>query len=229
MTTYQASFASQDRIEEVQRNLQLIEERIKSTGRTVDSVRIVGVTKTFGPDAIEAAYLCGLSVVGENYVDELHEKRALLPALPVSWHYLGALQSRKIKMALESASVLCGVARQKEIEKIAAETTSVPIYIQIDFTNAPQRNGAPAAEIEGLVTSARKLGLNVQGLMTVPNPEPLATAQAFRELVKIADDLAIPERSMGMSEDLEMACELGSTEIRIGRALFGAREYKSAT
>jgi uncharacterized pyridoxal phosphate-containing UPF0001 family protein len=102
------------------------------------------------------------------------------------------------------------------------------IYVQVDFTGAVQRNGATPAEVAGVVERARMLGLDVQGLMTVGPIDPESARAAFGATASLADDLGLVERSMGMSDDLEIACEMGATEVRIGRGLFGLRSGANA-
>ncbi|MHB1208331.1 MAG: YggS family pyridoxal phosphate enzyme [Acidimicrobiales bacterium] len=223
MTTSPASFASRELVQRVTENLGVIRERIASSGRDAASVRIVAVTKTFGPDAVRAAHEVGLRFVGENYVDEMHAKRVATADLAMTWHYLGALQSNKIGHAVQWADLLCGVSRAKEIERIARTRPEMPIYVQVDYTNAQGRNGADPELAASLVKQARALNVDIRGLMTVPAAGVENSRSAFAALTRLADDLGLRERSMGMSDDLEIACELGSTEIRIGRALFGPR------
>ena len=223
MTTCPASSASHELVLRVATNLGVIHDRIASTGRDVSSVRVVAVTKTFGADAVRAAHEVGLRAMGENYVDELSQKRAATSDLALTWHFLGALQSNKIGLALRFADLLCGVSREKELERISRLRPGMAIYVQVDFTDAVGRNGADARDVAQLVARARALDLDVRGLMSVPAMEPQRARSAFAAMVALADDLGLPERSMGMSDDLELACELGSSEIRIGRALFGPR------
>jgi pyridoxal phosphate enzyme (YggS family) len=223
MTTYPASSASEELLERVRANLGRVFERIESSGRERSSVRIVAVTKTFGVDEIRAAVALGLSTFGENYVDELCEKRSALDALDLSWHFLGALQTNKIARVTHCADVLCGVSREKELTRIAALSPGKAVDIQIDFTTVAQRNGAAPGEVGALVARARSLGLSVRGLMVVAPLGDAATHDAFVKTNALANEFGITERSMGMSDDLELACELGSTEVRLGRALFGPR------
>jgi PLP dependent protein len=222
MTTFQASFASDEYASLVATRLAQVQQRITAVSSPFASPRIVGVTKTFGPEAPEAACLVGLHAVGENYVEELELKRSALPNLPVSWHYLGALQSNKIARIVAVADVISGVSRMKEIDRIAAAPRDVMIDIQVDFTHAPERNGAAADEVPALVGYALSKGVHVRGLMTIA-PVGEGAGVAFRETRALADELGLLECSMGMTEDLELAIEAGSTELRLGRALFGSR------
>lgn len=225
MTTSPASSASDELLERVGAHLGDVRARIASSGRELSSVRIVAVTKTFSPNDVRAAYEVGLRTFAENKVDELCAKRDDLADLDVNWHFLGALQSNKIARAARCAHVLSSVAREKEIEKIASCSPGQAIDIQVDFSNEPQRNGATPAEVATLIARARGLALHVRALMVVAPKGEDATRRAFRSTIALADEFGVVERSMGMSDDLEMACELGTTEVRVGRALFGPRQY----
>ncbi|MFY9783084.1 MAG: hypothetical protein WAK12_06090 [Acidimicrobiales bacterium] len=221
--TFPASSADHQLLERVGANLARVEERIASSGRDLASVRIVAVTKTFGESEIRAAVEVGLRDIGENYVDELCEKRASLNVTTLRWHFLGALQTNKIARATSCADVLSGVARERELLAIAKHSPGHLVDIQVDYTGEGRRNGAAPHEVAALVLSARELSLHVRGLMVVAPRGERATREAFEQTRDLADELGLVERSMGMSDDLEIACELGSTEVRLGRALFGPR------
>jgi hypothetical protein len=223
MTTSPASFASDPLVARVAANLALVRARVAASAPNPERVRVVAVTKTFGVEAVLAAAAVGLGDVGENYVDELEAKRGQAGDTTLRWHYLGALQTNKIARVCGAADVICGVSRLRELERIAACSTRAALYLQVDFTGAQGRNGAPASEIEGLCARARTLGLDLRGLMCVAAPGEPAARTAFSSTARLADHLGLVERSMGMTEDLEIACELGSTEVRVGRALFGSR------
>ncbi|MHB8379613.1 MAG: YggS family pyridoxal phosphate enzyme [Acidimicrobiales bacterium] len=223
MTTFPASCASDELLERLRTNLARVRERIGASGRELSSVRLVAVTKTFGLDEVRAAYELGLRTFAENYVDELCAKVQATRNLGVSWHYLGALQTNKIVRATKCADVLSSAARERELEKVAAASPGMAIDVQVDFTDDARRNGAAPSDVAALVTIARSLGLLVRGLMVVAPPGETATRRAFGATVALADELGLVERSMGMSDDLELACELGTTEVRLGRALFGSR------
>jgi len=226
MTTFPASFAEDELAQRIAANLAQLRERITNVGRSLDSVRIVGVTKTFASDVVRAAVAAGLGTLGENYIDELEAKRAETGDLQIRWHYLGALQTNKIARIARVADVVCGVSRLKELEKIASLDRAPVLYVQVDFTGAPQRNGAPAEEVEGLVGRARALDLDVRGLMTVAPATLDGARRAFVATSTLADELGLVERSMGMSDDLEVALECGTSEVRIGRGLFGRRDVR---
>ncbi len=222
MTIFPASSAS-ELVDRVGANLAEIERRIVVSGRDPAEVRLVAVTKTFGPNEVRAAFSLGLRHFGENYVDELCDKRAVLAGEAVVWHFLGALQTNKIARATRCADVLSGVSRFRELERIAAVKAGATIDVQVDFSAEAGRNGAAPGEVEGLVERARELSLNVRGLMVVAPKGEERTRDAFSATVALADRLGLKERSMGMTDDLEIALQLGTTEVRLGRALFGPR------
>ncbi len=186
-------------------------------------MRVVAVTKTFGPEAVRAAAFVGLDAVGENYLVELEGKRRDLGDVAVAWHYLGALQSNKIARVATAADVICSVSRVKEVERLASVGATARLYVQVDYTARETRNGAPPGEVAGLVGLARERGLGIVGLMTVAPPDPAGAQVAFHETARLADELDLEVRSMGMSDDLELACRWGTNEVRVGRALFGPR------
>ena len=210
-------------VDEIAERLNGITERIAAAGGDPGRVRIVGVSKTFDADHARAAVCAGLTHLGENYAGELIEKAELLSDLPISWHYLGAIQTNKVGKLATVVSCFESTARERELAAIATRSPGAQVMVQVDLTGLPQRNGADPDEVEHLVSRGRALGLDVVGLMTVALPEPDAARAAFRRLRAMATDLGVTECSMGMTEDLEIAVEEGSTEIRIGRALFGFR------
>ena len=223
MTTSPASSARDELTERVRANLARLRARIAASAPDPARVRVVAVTKTFGVAEVEVAAAVGLRDVGENYVEELCDKRAATTTPSLSWHYLGVLQSNKIARAARCADVLCGVARVKELERIASIRPGATLYVQVDFTGEGRRHGAPPTQVGPLVARARALELDVAGLMVVAPTESRAARAAFAATDALAAEFGVRERSMGMSEDLELACELGSTEVRVGRALFGPR------
>ena len=221
--TFPTSSSSSDFSARVAENLSHVQSRIVATGRALADVTIVAVTKTFPTEAVIAAAQCGLCVMGENYLEELTPKRHELPTLAVTWQYLGHLQTNKIARIAQVADVVTSLAREKEVTFFARQERQPTFYVQVDFTNAEARNGAAPSEVPRLVDFAREAGLSVTGLMTVAPPEVEGARRAFAGTAALADSLELPVRSMGMSDDLELALAAGTTEIRLGRALFGAR------
>ena len=222
MMTFPASSAESELVERVRGNLERLRERISASGRDPSSVRIVAVTKTFSLSYVNAAAAVGLDTVGENYVEELCAKRDEVPEVRVRWHYLGALQTNKISRILGCADLISGVSRARELERIASAPR--PLYVQVDFTGQSGRNGCAPSEVAELIARARDLALDVRGLMTVAPPDPAGARAAFGSTRRLVDAHGLDECSMGMSNDLEIACDEGTSELRIGRALFGPRD-----
>lgn len=217
-------------------------------------MRIVAVTKGFGPDAVRAALAAGLRDIGENYAQELVTKVSALdqPAVPggtpgssgtvpapcgtdpevmgavghggAQWHFLGAIQRNKVRALAPLVACWQSVARAVEGEAIARHHPGASVLVEVDVTGAPSRNGCGPADVPALVAALRTNGLDVRGLMTVaPDGGGEHARQAFRTCRELADQLELPERSMGMSTDLELAVAEGTTMVRLGRALFGER------
>jgi hypothetical protein len=206
----------------VRERLGALHERIARAGFDPTTLSIVAVTKGFPADHVDAAAQAGLRAVGENYAQELIAKREACDA-DIVWQFIGPIQTNKVPALCRVADLLAGVARVKEIEAIARQPRRPPIYLQIDYTGEAQRHGAPESEIDALLECARGAGIDVRGLMTVAPPEPERAAAAFASLSALADEHHLAVRSMGMSDDLELALAAGTTEIRVGRALFGSR------
>jgi hypothetical protein len=181
---------------------------------------VLAVTKGFGPDAVAAAGAAGLHDVGENYAAELRDKAPGPDA--TRWHFLGAVQRNKIPSLAPLVDVWQSVSRPEEGERIAAYRRGAAVMVQVDTTGLERRNGCAPSDVPALVASLSSVGLNVTGLMTVA-PQGEGAAAAFELVAHLADSLGLPERSMGMSDDLEAAVAAGSTMVRIGRGLFGDR------
>ncbi len=199
--------------------------RIEAAGGDPEAVSVLAVTKGFGPDAVRAAWAAGLASVGENYAAELLAKRAAAgPGPPGSaWHFLGALQTNKIARLAPAVDCFQSVSRLLEGERIARARPGAEVLVQVSFSDDPARPGCPASAVGALVRDLAGLGLAVPGLMAVAPPEPDGARAAFRSVRELADRLGLPVRSMGMTEDLELAVAEGSTMVRVGRALFGDR------
>jgi uncharacterized pyridoxal phosphate-containing UPF0001 family protein len=193
-------------------------------------VRVIGVTKGFGPDAVRAALDAGLTDLGENYAAELVAKAAAAEAeagsagnSDVVWHFLGTVQRNKVAQLAPLVGVWQSVARVAEGERIARFAPEARILVQVETTGLPGRNGCPPSSTGDAVAQLGALGLQVEGLMTVAAPGEGGAKESFETLARLADSLGLRERSMGMSDDLEVAVAAGSTMVRIGRALFGER------
>lgn len=187
------------------------------------------MTKGFGPEAVEAALAAGCELVGENYAQELVRKAAALPAglAAPRWQFLGAIQRNKVRALAPLVDCWQSVARQVEGEAIARHHPGAQVLVEVETTGDPGRNGCPPGSVIGLVEGLRGLGLSVAGLMTVAPPGD-AAAGSFGLVRDLADRLGLAQRSMGMSDDLELAVAAGSTMVRIGRGLFGERPPRPA-
>jgi PLP dependent protein len=210
----------------IARHLAAVAARIERAGGDPRSVSVLAVTKGFGPAAVEAAWAAGILEVGENYANELVAKRSALAGRGPSgqrWHFLGAIQTNKVARLAPLVDCWQSVSRPIEGERIARAAPGARVLVQVAFTGAPGRPGAPPGAVPGLVDRLRGLDLEVAGLMAVaPRGEDAARA-AFATVRRLADDLGLLVRSMGMTEDLELAVAEGSTMVRIGRGLFGDR------
>ena len=228
MTTYNSP-----NLEALTERVSAIRARILNAGGK--NVKLIAVTKTFDATAMTSAFTTGCDAVGENYAQELIAKFEQVPEnqrLPV--HFIGRLQSNKIKSLTNCVDVWQSVDRLSLVDEIAkrclplipsTQASSPQIMLQVNSTNEPDKGGCEPSDVEALCTKALSLGLHVAGLMTVGPTvsDATATRNAFRLLSKIAKDLGLKELSMGMTGDLEIAVEEGSTAVRIGSGLFGAR------
>lgn len=212
----------------VAREVEAVRHRIASATDRPEQVRLVAVTKGFGVEAARAALAAGVTDLGENYADELVAKSAALEEVPgagaPSWHFLGALQRNKVPRLAPLVDWWQSVARVVEGRAIARRRPGARVLVQVEVTGRQGRNGCPPDRLEGVVRELSDLDLEVAGLMAVgPQGPPDAVRSAFRLVASWADRLELRERSMGMSDDLELAVAEGSTMVRVGRALFGDR------
>ena len=217
-----------------------IREKISLAGGDPQKLRIVAVTKGHGPEAVGAARAAGLVDIGENYAAELVSKAKFisrpslqdLPRLQGSprlqglprWHFLGAIQTNKIKALAGLVSLWHGVDRISEGIEIARHAPGASVLVQVNFTGQSGRNGVSPQETPGFVDSLSRLELEVAGLMTMAPPgSPEGARHSFGGLSDLAGRLGLDELSMGMTEDFEEAVRQGATIIRVGQGLFGPR------
>ena len=191
-------------------------------------VALVGVTKTFGSQAWRFAKAAGCDAVGENYAQEVVQKAgevALADRLPV--HFIGQLQSNKIKQLVGVVDVWQSIDRLTLLTEIAKRTpeSGSQVLLQVNVTGEDEKGGCAPAQVAELSRAARDLGIEVLGLMAVgpTNEDPIVTRSAFRMLRTLVDEHGLRQCSMGMTGDLEIAVEEGSTMVRVGSALFGNR------
>lgn len=200
---------------------------------------MIAVTKTHGAQSVRAAVAAGLFEFGENRVQEgvgkIEALRADFPGL--CWILIGRLQTNKVKLALKYFQEIQSVDRDSLLEKIArearAQATIVPILLEVNIGGQESKGGVEPGACEELLEKAlAEPSVRVRGLMSVPPPrdDPEDSRSSFRELRELRDRLEqdtsspLPELSMGMSHDFEVAVEEGATQVRIGTALFGERE-----
>ena len=214
--------------DEVAERLGRVRERIAAAGGA-DRVAVLAVTKGFGAEAVRAAVGAGLPDVGENYAQELAAKAEEVAADRPGprWHFIGRLQRNKVKLVAPDVAVWQSVDRLAVGEEIARRAHEATVFVQVAVTDEAGKGGCPPAEVPVLVGGLGRLGLDVRGLMAVGATGPAEEARpGFRRLRRLADDLGLAEVSMGMSGDLEVAVEEGSTMVRIGTALFGPRPVR---
>lgn len=203
-----------------------VRQRIADAGGDPDRVRLLAVTKGFGPEVAGAALAAGLVDLGESYAQELVAKAPVLAAGPVAprWHLIGRLQRNKVRSLAPLVHRWDSVDRLELGREIAHRAPGATVLVQVNVTDEPQKGGCAPAEVDGLVAALQGEGLVVEGLMAVGRAgDEVATREGFATLVAAADRLGLPERSIGMSGDLEAAVAAGSTMVRIGRDLFGER------
>ena len=210
-------------VDEVAARVEATWARIESAGGTRERVRLVAVTKGFDAAVARTAVAAGLSDLGESYAQELAAKAPEVGDA-ARWHFIGAIQRRKVRTIAGLVHLWHGVARVEEADEIAARAPRDAVLVQVNVTGEPQRNGCARADVEAVVVSCAAAGVDVRGLMAVAPAGPASEARPhFRWLAKEAARLGLPELSMGMSGDLEVAVEEGATIVRVGSALFGPR------
>jgi pyridoxal phosphate enzyme (YggS family) len=210
-----------------------VPERLEQLRRRVDAVErswthpvsVLAVTKGFGPVAIEQAVDAGCSAIGENYAQELLDKHVVIERLRPEVHLIGRLQRNKVRLVAGLVDVWASLDRVSVVDEVARRAPGSRVLIQVDTTGDPAKGGCSVAEASMLVERADALGLSVEGLMTVgPTVGDAESARAgFRTVRRLVDRLGLRVCSMGMSGDLVVAIQEGSSEVRVGTALFGPR------
>jgi len=226
----------EERLEELRSK---IEQACDRAGRDPSGVRLLAVSKGHPAAAVRAAWDCGLRDFGENYVQDWNQKAddpTLLGLEGLRWHFIGKLQRNKIRFLLGRVAVIGSVDREKLATELARRGASLgraqDVLLQVNLEGEVSKSGFSPEELkDGLGRLVALDGLSVRGLMAIPPRRPSAESsrQDHRGLALLRDDLQqrwghpLPELSMGMSEDFEIAIEEGSTEVRLGTALFGER------
>lgn len=210
---------------QVAERLAEVRRRIAAAGADPSAVTVLAVTKGFDVTAVRAAMSVGLVEVGENYAAELLSKAAALaPGEQPRWHFLGAVQRRKVRDLAPVVGCWQALSRLVEGEAIARHAPGASVFVEVDVAGVAGRPGVSWDEAPALVEGLRRLELDVRGLMAVgPAGPPELARPVFRRLAALAGALELAELSMGMTDDLEVAVAEGATMVRIGRALFGPR------
>lgn len=221
-------------------NLQWIHARIaqacRNAGRPHDSVALLAVSKTFGADAVVQAYVAGQTAFGENYIQEAVEKIAgLLAHSQLQWHCIGPIQSNKTRLVAEHFDWVQTIDRLKIAQRLSEQRpphlAPLQVCIQVNVDGGPTKSGVAPDQALALAQAVAALPrLRVRGLMCIPEPAPdfIAACAVFARARAIFDQMnlagmGLDTLSMGMSADLEAAVASGSTMVRVGSAIFGAR------
>lgn len=220
-------------------NLQAVRARIAAAaaraGRDPADVRLLAVSKTHPATVVAEAFHAGQTAFGENYVQEALEKMDSLSALPIEWHLIGPLQSNKTRIVAERFGWVHTVDREKIALRLAqSRPASMPpleVLVQVNVSGEASKSGVSPGEVNALARAvAAQPGLRLRGLMAIPEPTDDVVLQRtrFREVREMfdrlkADGLDVDTLSMGMTGDMEAAIAEGSTLVRIGTAIFGAR------
>lgn len=215
--------------------LERVRRAAERAGRAPDSVRLLAVSKTKPPALLRAAYDAGCRDFGESYAQELLEKAKALPD-DVRWHFIGHLQTNKARLVAERAKVLHALDSGRLARALAKArpegAAPLEVLLQVNLAAEPQKAGVAPEALAALLDEVRTLpSLAPVGLMIIPaavdDPEAsrpsFSGLRALRDRLRADSGLALPELSMGMSADAEVAIEEGATIVRIGTAIFGAR------
>lgn len=219
--------------------LQAVHARIAAAchaaGRASDSVQLLAVSKTFGPEAVRAAHAAGQTAFGENYIQEAVDKMALLGDLPLQWHCIGPIQSNKTRLVATHFQWVQTVDRLKIAQRLSEQRPDhlppLQVCLQVNVDGGATKSGVSPAELPALAQAVAALPrLQLRGLMCIPDPiEDVAAMRAvFLRAHALYEDLRarglpLDTLSMGMSGDLDAAIAAGSTLVRVGTAIFGGR------
>jgi PLP dependent protein len=229
-------------MESVASNLQAVLKDIETAclkaGRDPRSVRLIAVSKTKHASLVREAYDAGQVVFGESYVQEFLQKQCdpLLEGLPLQWHFIGHLQSNKIRMIIGKVSLIHGIDKistAEELSRIATrENLNADYLLEVNTSGESSKYGMHPREVLPAFSRLHDLpNITLRGLMTIASPDPAGAREEFRSLRILLDELKnispepekLTELSMGMSGDFEEAIAEGATMIRVGTAIFGWR------
>jgi pyridoxal phosphate enzyme (YggS family) len=223
----------------IQENIRAVRSRIAAachaSGRAPASVSLLAVSKTFGLDAVQLAHAGGQSAFGENYIQEAVAKIVALRQLSLQWHCIGPIQSNKTRLVAEHFDWVHTVDRLKTAQRLSAQRPDtlpvLQVCVQVNVDGGPSKSGVAPADALALAQAVAGLPrLQLRGLMCIPEPASdfEASCAVFKRARGLFDalnaaGLALDTLSMGMSADLEAAVASGSTMVRVGSAIFGAR------
>ena len=214
-----------------------IQTATQAAHRPENSVQLLAVSKTKPAEALREAYAAGLRDFGENYLQEALSKQLELADLPLIWHFIGPIQSNKTRAIAEHFDWVHSVDRLKIAQRLSeqrpAELPPLNICIQVNVSGEASKSGCTPDDLPALAAAISALPrLKLRGLMAIPEPTDDRAEQdaAFAAVQKLQASLDLPldTLSMGMSYDLESAIAQGATWVRIGTALFGARDYSQS-
>ncbi|MEQ1526593.1 MAG: YggS family pyridoxal phosphate-dependent enzyme [Gallionella sp.] len=215
-----------------------IEAAARQSGRRLDEVTLLVVSKTFSESALREAYQAGQHSFAENYLQEALDKIAALQNLAITWHFIGPIQSNKTRAITENFAWVHSVDRLKIAERLSeqrpANLPPLQICLQVNISNEASKSGVASNDAEALASAISKLpNLKLRGLMAIPAPSDDVTIQrnGFAQLRQLRDQLnqqglQLDTLSMGMSHDFSAAIAEGATMVRIGTAIFGNRIYQ---
>ena len=222
-------------------NIARVEARIRAAAlavqRDVTSIHLLAVSKTKPAGALREAHAAGIRDFGENYLQEARAKQLELADLPLCWHFIGPIQSNKTRDIAEHFAWVHSVDRLKIAQRLSeqrpAELPPLNICIQVNVSGEDSKSGCTPHDLPALAAAINALPrLKLRGLMAIPEPTDDRAAQdaAFATVRQLQESLnmGLDTLSMGMSHDLESAIAQGATWVRIGTALFGARDYGQA-
>jgi uncharacterized pyridoxal phosphate-containing UPF0001 family protein len=217
-------------VDQVATRLAALRGLIERSGRDPGSVRIVAVTKGHGPELAAAALANGLLDLGESYGPELVAKAADPRLADARWHFVGGLQTRRVRAVAGLVHLWQSVDRPKLVTELARWAPRARVLVQVALSDEPGKAGCRFADVPGLVADATEAGLVVEGLMGVgPTTGGAEAARpGFRRLRETAEELGLGTVSMGMSGDVPVALAEGTTTLRVGTALLGPRPPRAA-
>jgi PLP dependent protein len=200
-----------------------VDAAARRAGRNPDDVLVIGATKTVPVERVQQAVALGVTDLGENRAQELLAKAPAVAGNDVCWHFLGHLQRNKVRALSSWVTWWHSVDRPALGPTLARHAPNARVLVEVNLASEPQKAGCAPDETPVLVEALRGEDVQVEGLMTVP-PQAEEPRRCFSALRELAVTLELPHLSMGMTGDFEIAVEEGATMVRVGRALFGARE-----